>query len=145
MEIENRRKTGEMFTASFLKKASPLYQFLFSLGFSLLVMVLAKGIWHSEEMIKYGGSFGVVFFVMFNPWLSLLQDNNKRYFFQSILFYVIIALILYGLIYYWTGISFSNSMEVSITLITTTFYMFVAFGMMTALKYLFIDQSGGGL
>ena len=144
-EIENRRKTGEMFTASFLKKASPLYQFLFSLGFSLLVMFLAKGIWHSDEMIKYGGSFGVVFFVMFNPWLSLLHDDNKKYFVQSIIFYSIIAVVLYGLIYLWTGISFSNSMEVSITLITTTFYMVVAFGMMTALKYLCIDQSGGGL
>lgn len=144
-EIENRRKTGEMFTASFLKKASPLYQFLFSLGFSLLVMLMAKGIWHSDEMIKYGGSFGVVFFVMFNPWLSLLHDDNKKYFIQSLIFYAIIAAVLYGLIYLWTGISFSNSMEVSITLITTTFYMLVAFGMMTALKYLFIDQSGGGL
>ena len=97
-EIENRRKTGEMFTASFLKKASPLYQFLFSLGFSLLVMFLAKGIWHSDEMIKYGGSFGVVFFVMFNPWLSLLHDDNKKYFVQSIIFYSIIAVVLYGLI-----------------------------------------------
>jgi hypothetical protein len=36
-------------------------------------------------------------------------------------------------------------MEVRITLITTTFYLIVAYGMMMALKYLFVDQSGGGL
>ena len=75
----------------------------------------------------------------------MLHDDNKKYFIQSLIFYAIIAAVLYGLVYLWTGISFSNSMEVSITLITTTFYMIVAFGMMTALKYLFIDQSGGGL
>jgi hypothetical protein len=82
---------------------------------------------------------------MFNPWLALLAEGNKKYIISSLIFYSIIAIVLYGLIFLWTGRFLDNSMEVRITLITTTFYLIVAYGMMMALKYLFVDQSGGGL
>jgi hypothetical protein len=93
----------------------------------------------------YSGCFGVVFYVMFNPWLALLAEGNKKYIIISLIFYAVIVVVLYGLIYLWTGKFVDNSMEVRITLITTTFYLIVAYGMMMALKYLFVDQSGGGL
>jgi apolipoprotein N-acyltransferase len=145
IDDQNLRKPGEMFTASILKKATPPYQFLFSMGLSLLFIFLSKFALKSNEMMMYSGCFGVVFYVMFNPWLALLTDDNKKYIVTSLIFYSIIAVVLYGLIYLWTGKFVDNSMEVRITLITTTFYLIVAYGMMMALKYLFVDQSGGGL
>jgi hypothetical protein len=82
---------------------------------------------------------------MFNPWLELLTKNNKKYFFQSAIYFVLIAIVLYGIIFFWTGKSVLNSMEVRLTLITASFYFLVAFAMISALKYLFVDQSDGGL
>ncbi len=144
-QIVNERKPGEMFTDSILKRVTPLNQFLFSASVSFLVILLGKFVWDSKEIIKYAGCFGVVFFVMFNPWLSLLRTDTKKYFIQSVLLYVVIVLLLYGLIYLWTGATIGNSLEVKITLVTTTFYLFVAFSMMTGIKFLFLDPSEGGL
>lgn len=143
--VVNERKAGEMFTASVLKRISPLNQFLFSASVSVLVILLGKFVWDSIEIIKYAGCFGVVFYVMFNPWLSLLRTDSKKYFIHSVLLYVAIVVLLYGLIYLWTGATIGNSLEVKITLVTTTFYLFVAFSMMTGIKFLFLDPSEGGL
>jgi hypothetical protein len=145
IEEQNLRKPGEMFTSSILKKANPLYQFVFALGISLIFILISKFVLKSDELVMYSGCFGVVFYVMFNPWLALLAEGNKKYIISSLIFYSIIAIVLYGLIFLWTGKFLDNSMEVRITLITTTFYLIVAYGMMMALKYLFVDQSGGGL
>lgn len=144
-EKTNERKAGEMFTASILKRVTPLNQFCFSLVTSLVVMLLGHFVWKSEELVNYAGCFGVVFYVMFNPWLSLLRDDSKKYFIQSMLLYILIVVLLYGLIYLWTGATFSNSLEIKITLITTTFYIFVAYAMMSGIKFLFIDPSDGGI
>ena len=145
LDEQNLRKPGEMFTASILKKANPNYQFLFAFGLSITFILISKFVLKSDEMVMYSGCFGVVFYVMFNPWLALLAEGNKKYIIISLIFYAVIVVVLYGLIYLWTGKFVDNSMEVRITLITTTFYLIVAYGMMMALKYLFVDQSGVGL
>ncbi|HEY0262105.1 MAG TPA: hypothetical protein VGB95_03705 [Chitinophagales bacterium] len=144
IQSDNERKAGEMFTASILKRVTPLNQFLFAAGASFLVMLLGKFVLDSKELVKYAGCFGVVFFVMFNPWLSLLRDDSKRYFLQSVLLYITIVALLYGLIFLWTGATL-NDLEVKLTLITTSFYTIVAYAMMSGIKFLFIDNSGGGL
>lgn len=145
MSEDNLRTPGEMFSSSMLKKITPSVQFGFALGLSLLCMFLSKYALGSTELVMYSGCFGVIFFVMFNPWLELLTENNKKYFFQSAIYFVLIAVVLYGIIFFWTGKSVLNSMEVRLTLITAAFYFLVAFAMISALKYLFVDQSDGGL
>lgn len=144
-EADNLRKPGEMFTASALKSATPLKQFIFITILGLLLLVVAKYALHSDDLVMYAGCFGVVFYVMFNPWLCLLATDNKKYLIASFLFYAVIAVVMYGVVYLMTGKYFSNSWEVRIILITTTFYMVVAYGMMLALKMLFVDISDGGL
>ena len=142
---ETLRKPGEMFTASILKKATPLRQFIFISLLGLICLFVAKFIMHSNDLIMYAGCFGVVFYIMFNPWLCLLTDNNKKYIITSFILYVIITVLMYGIIYLWTGKFIDNSWEIRIILITTVFYMVVAYCMMMGLKMLFLDQSGGGL
>lgn len=137
------RNIGEMFTASILKKVTPLNQFLFATGISLLVMLLGKFVLDSKDIIKYAGTFGIVFFVMFNPWLSLLRDDSKKYFFTSLLLYIIISALLIGLMFFWTDATFKDA-DVKITLITCSFYIVVAYGMMTAIKQ-FVNWTGGGI
>jgi hypothetical protein len=139
------RKPGEMFTGSILKKLTPHIQFVFSLALSLFLMAISHYVLKSEELVMYSGSFGVIFFVLFNPWLQLLTEKNTHYFLYSLLYYFIIAFVMYGLIYIWFDKSMTNSMEVRITLITSTFYFITAYGIMSAIKYLFVDNSGGGL
>ena len=99
----------------------------------------------SRELIIYGGSFGLVFFVLWNPWLALLAGDNKTYFINSALAYISISTILYGLMYVWTGGSILHSTEVAILLFSTTFYGIVAYLTMFAIKILFLDLSEGGL
>lgn len=144
-EDDNLRKPGEMFTASVLKNATPLRQFIFIGIIGLICLFAAKYILKSEDMVMYAGCFGVVFYVMFNPWLCLLSTDNKKYVITSWILYFIIAIAMYGIVYLMTGKYFSNSWEVRIILITTTFYMVVAYGMMLGLKMLFLDVSDGGL
>lgn len=139
------RKPGEMFTGSILKKLTPHIQFVFSIVLSLFLMAVSHYVLKSEELVMYSGSFGVIFFVLFNPWLQLLTEKNTNYFLYSLLYYFIIAFVMYGLIYLWFDKSMVNSMEVRITLITSTFYFITAYGIMSAIKYLFVDNSGGGL
>lgn len=145
IEDESLRKPGEMFTASVLKNATPQYQFLFVGILGLLYMLVARFVWQSTDQILYAGCFGVVLYVMFNPWLCLLSDNNKKYLAISWVLYIILTTIMYGLVYLWTGKFATNSWEVRIILMTTTFYMVVAYGMMLGLKILFVDASDGGL
>lgn len=142
---ENLRKPGEMFTASALKGATPSRQFLFITILGLLLLLVAKYALHSDDLVMYAGCFGVVFYVMFNPWLCLLAKDNKTYLITSFIYYAVIAAAMYGIVYLMTGKYFANSWEVRIILITTTFYMVVAYGMMLALKMLFVDVSEGGL
>jgi len=144
-EKANQRKAGEMFTASILKRITPFNQFLFSFLTSFAVMLLGKYLWQSEELMNYAASFGVVFFVMFNPWLSLLRSDSKKYFILSMLLYFLIVLLLYGFIYLWTGATLGNSLEIKVTLITTTFYILMAYAVMSGIKFLFINQSDGGI
>jgi hypothetical protein len=144
-EDDNLRKPGEMFTASILKSATPLRQFIFIGILGLLCLFVSKYILHSEDLIMYSGCFGLVFYVMFNPWLCLLGTDNKKYVITSFILYFVMAILMYGTIYLWTGKFISNSWEVRIILITTTFYMVVAYGMMLGLKTLFLDVSDGGL
>ena len=141
----NLRKPGEMFTASALKGATPIRQFIFVSIVSLVCLLTSKFILKSDDLIMYSGCFGVVFFVMFNPWLCLLTDNNKKYILTSAILYVLMAILMYGIVYLWTGKSVSNSWEIRIILMTTTFYFIVAYGMMMGLKLLFLDVSDGGL
>jgi hypothetical protein len=144
-EDVNLRKPGEMFTASVLRNATPLYQFLFIGAIGLVCLLVAKYLLHSEDMVMYAGCFGVVFYVMFNPWLCLLGTDNKKYTITSFILYALITVLMYGIVYLMTGKYFENSWEVRIILITTTFYMVVAYGMMLGLKTLFLDVSDGGL
>jgi hypothetical protein len=139
------RKPGEMFTASVLKKATPIRQFIYVSILGLICLFAAKFIWHSNDLIMYAGCFGVTLYIMFNPWLCLLTDNNKKYIITSFILYAVITVLMYGIIYLWTGKFVDNSWEIRIILITTVFYMVVAYCMMMGLKMLFLDQSGGGL
>jgi len=139
------RKPGEMFTGSILKKLSPHIQFVFSILFSLALIFASRYLFKSDELVMYSASFGVIFFVLFNPWLQLLTEENSHYFWYSLLYYFVIAIIMYGLIYLWFDKSVVNSMEVRVTLITSTFYFLTAYGIMSSIKYLFVDNSGGGL
>ena len=138
------RKIGEMFTSSQLKKFTPKSQFIFASILSIAVMLVGK-FTQSRELIIYGGSFGLVFFVLWNPWLALLAGDNKTYFINSALAYISISTILYGLMYLWTGGSILHSREVAILLFSTTFYGIVAYLTMFAIKILFLDLSEGGL
>ena len=138
------RKIGEMFTSSQLKKFTPKSQFIFASILSIAVMLVGK-FTQSRELIIYGGSFGLVFFVLWNPWLALLAGDNKTYFINSALAYISISTILYGLMYLWTGGSILHSTEVAILLFSTTFYGIVAYLTMFAIKILFLDLSEGGL
>ena len=139
------RKPGEMFTASALKKATPLRQFIFVNVVGMICFLLSGLVWHSNDLIMYSGCFGVIFYVMFNPWLCLLTDNNKKYIITSFILFVINTAIMYGLVYLLTGKYFGNSWEIRIIFITITFYMVVAYGMMMGLKLLFLDLSEGGM
>lgn len=143
--VDTLRKPGEMFTGSILKKLTPHIQFVFSISLSLFLMAISHYVLKSEDLVMYSGTFGVIFFVLFNPWLQLLTEKNANYFWFSLLYYFIIAIIMYGLIYLWFDKSMVNSMEVRVTLITSTFYFLTAYGIMSAIKYLFVDNSGGGL
>lgn len=145
MPEDNLRKPGEMFTASTIRKATPINQFIFISVIGLLSMFAAKFIWNSKDLIMYGGCFGVVFYIMFNPWLCLLTDNNKKYIITSFILYPIITVLMYSIVYAWTGKYFGNSWEIRIIFITASFYMVVAYGMMMGLKLLFLDLSDGGL
>ena len=139
------RKPGEMFTASVLKKATPIRQFIFVTVVSAICFLLSSLVWHSNDLIMYSGCFGVVFYVMFNPWLCLLTDNNKKYIITSFILFVVNAIIMYGIVYLLTGKHAGNSWEIRIIFITITFYMVVAYGMMMGLKLLFLDLSDGGM
>lgn len=145
MSDDTLRKPGEMFTASVLKKATPLRQFIFVTIVSLICFLLSYFVWQSKDLIMYSGCFGVVFYVMFNPWLCLLTDNNKKYIITSFILFVINTVIMYGIVYLLTGKHAGNSWEIRIIFITITFYMAVAYGMMMMLKLLFLDVSDGGL
>ena len=138
------RKIGEMFTSSQLKKFTPKSQFIFTSILSIAVMLVGK-FTQSRELIIYGGSFGLVFFVLWNPWLALLAGDNKTYFINSALAYISISTILYGLMYVWTGGSILHSTEVAILLFSTTFDGIVAYLTMFAIKILFLDLSEDGL
>ena len=142
---ETLRKPGEMFTASILKKATPARQFLFVVIVSSVCFLLSKFVWDSPDLIMYSGCFGVIFFVMFNPWLCLLTDHNKKYIITSFILFVINTVLMYGIVYLLTGKYFGNSWEIRIIFITITFYMIVAYAMMMGLKLLFLDVSDGGL
>lgn len=141
----NLRKPGEMFTASALKGATPIRQFTFISILGLLCLVIAKFALHSDDLVMYAGCFGLVFYAMFNPWLCLLGTDNKKYLITSFILYVAIAVLMYGTIYLMTGKYFANSWEVRIILISTSFYMIVAYAMMLGIKLLFVDVSEGGL
>ena len=145
MSEETLRKPGEMFTSSVLKKATPIRQFIFVSTIGLICLLSAKYIWQSQDLIMYAGCFGVVLYIMFNPWLCLLTDNNKKYIITSIILYFGIVSLMYGIIYLWTGKFLDNSWEIRVILITASFYMLVAYGMMMGLKLLFLDLSDGGL
>ena len=138
------RKIGEMFTSSALKKFTPRSQFIFTLTISLIVMLFGKYI-QSKELIIYSGSFGLVFFVLWNPWLALLAGDNRIYFLNSAVAYLLISVILYGLMYLWTGMTILHSAEMGILLFSTTFYGVVAYLTMLAIKVLFLDLSDGGM
>jgi hypothetical protein len=51
IEEQNLRKPGEMFTSSILKKANPLYQFVFALGISLIFILISKFVLKSDELV----------------------------------------------------------------------------------------------
>lgn len=140
---ENERKLGEIFTASILKKITPFNQFLFAFGVSLFFIFLGKFAFHSKEVIRYAGTFGIVFFVMFNPWLSLLREDSLKYFGTSILLYVVISFALFYPMFIWADATF-NDFDVKVTLVTCSFYIIVAYGMMSAIKA-FANWTGGGL
>lgn len=142
---ENQRKAGEMFTSSFLKNATPFYQFLFVTVIGLLLGLIAKFIFHSGDLVFYAALFGIVFYVMFNPWLCLLATNNKQYILFSWLFFGLITLIMFGMLYLLTGMHPGNTWGVSVILVSNLIYMVVTYGMMLALKLLFLDVSGGGM
>jgi hypothetical protein len=87
----------------------------------------------------------VVFYALWNPWLALLTDDNRNYFIASVIGYTAISVLLFSLMYSWTGLSIINSMEMRLTLISATFYAVVSYLTMVAIKMLFLDQSEGGM
>jgi hypothetical protein len=141
----NERKVGEMFTSSALKKYNPKVQFVFTSLISIAVMLVGRFILHSDDLVIYAGSFGVVFYALWNPWLALLTDDNRNYFIASVIGYTAISVLLFSLMYSWTGLSIINSMEMRLTLISATFYAVVSYLTMVAIKMLFLDQSEGGM
>lgn len=145
MENSTLRKPGEMFTASSLKKANPFAQFIFIAIISLIGILFSKYLFQSDDYIKYIACFGVVFYAVTNPWLCLLTSDNKKYIITSFLLYGAFILFAYGLVYFFTGQYIFNSFEIKLILISITFYFVVAYGMMSVLKFLFLDQSGGGM
>ncbi len=145
MSDADLRKPGEMFTASILKKATPVRQFIFVSLLGFICLFIAKVFLHSQDLIMYAGCFGLTLYIMFNPWLCLLAEDNKKYTITSFILYVVLTCLMYGSIYLLTGKFIDNSWEIRIILITTLFYMVVAYAMMMALKMLFLDQSDGGL
>lgn len=138
------RKPGEMFTSSALKKITPESQFIFTIAISLAAMLTGR-YFQSKDLILYSGSFGLVFFALWNPWLALLAGDNKKYFIKSLAAYFFIGVILYTLMYLWTGVSIFHSSEMAIILFSTTFYGIVSYLSMVAIKVLFLDLSDGGL
>ena len=140
-----QRKTGEMFTASFLNNATPYYQFLFVSAIGLSAAIFSKYILQSSDLVFYACLFGVIFYVMFNPWLCLLAKENKPYILKSLLYYVILLVGMFGLMYFWTGKHLGNSWELKVILGTTIVYMLFTYLMMMGLKFFFVDVSGGGL
>ena len=97
-EDNDLRKPGEMFTASVLKNATPLRQFIFIGILGLICLLVSKFILQSNDMVMYSGCFGVVFYVMFNPWLCLLGTDNKKYVIHSWILYILIAILMYGIV-----------------------------------------------
>ncbi len=138
------RKIGEMFTSSGLKKITPWYQFSFAIAIALIAMLIGK-YYQSKDLLIYGGSFALVFFVLWNPWLVLLAQNNKAYFYNSLMAYFIMNMVIYGLMYLWAGVSIINSPEIAILLFSTSFYGIVSYLTMLAIKMLFLDMSEGGI
>ena len=87
------------------------------------------------------GCFGLLFYAMFNPWLVLLMADMKRYFLVSLFYYSVLALVMFGTVYLLTGESILNDWGLKITLISSTFFYFVAFGMMWLTKTI-LDDNG---
>ncbi|MBX2902966.1 MAG: hypothetical protein KF872_05355 [Chitinophagales bacterium] len=132
--------TGQMFTHSYLRKTKPVHHFLLALAFGVVGMAAAKLVFASQSGIGFMGCFGLLFYAMFNPWLVLLMADMKRYFLVSLFYYSVLALVMFGTVYLLTGESILNDWGLKITLISSTFFYFVAFGMMWLTKTILDDD-----
>ena len=86
------------------------------------------------------GCFGVLFYAMFNPWLFMLHSEMKKYFFTSLALYITLCVSMFGIIFFMTGESVFNQWSLKIILISSTFFYFVAFGMMRLMKEVLEDD-----
>lgn len=132
---------GQMFSRSYLRKTTPFHHFLLSLILGLSGIAAAKLIFQSEEGIGFMGCFGLLFYAMFNPWLSLLANNMLHYFIYSSVLYVLLAVTMFGSIYILTGDSVFNQWNLRIILISSTFFFLVAYGTMRLTKTVLDDSS----
>ena len=140
MNNEVIAQPGQMFSGSYLRKTTPLIHFSFALVLGMLGMLAAKFVFHSQEGIGFMGCFGVLFYAMFNPWLFMLTPKMKEYFFTSLGLYIALLVIMFGTIYVFTSESVLNQWSLKIILISSTFFYFVAFGMMRLLKLVLEDD-----
>jgi cytochrome b561 len=132
---------GQMFANSFLKKTTPLHHFLLSLLLGIIGTTSAKVILNSREGVTFMGCVALLFFSMFNPWLSLLANDIKKYFLQSLLFYLLLAAILMLSIHLLSGENIFNQWGLRIIVISSTFFFFVAYGTMRLTKFVLDDEN----
>jgi hypothetical protein len=133
-------KPGQMFSGSYLRKTTPFQHFALAMLFGLVGMLAAKYIYNSHEGIGFMGCFGVLFYAMFNPWLFMLQADMKKYFLTSLALYVTLCIAMFGIIFLMNGENVFNQWSLKIILISSTFFYFVAFGIMRLLKLVLEDD-----
>lgn len=140
MEEDNTIKPGQMFSGSYLRKTTPFHHFALAMVFGIGGMLIARFIFKSQEGIGFMGCFGVLFYAMFNPWLFMLHSEMKKYFFTSLALYLTLCVSMFGIIFFMTGESVFNQWSLKIILISSTFFYFVAFGMMRLMKEVLEDD-----
>jgi hypothetical protein len=126
--------TGEMFHGSALRRTTPFQHFMVALIAGIVGMLAAKYYFHSNDGVGFMGCFGLMFYALFNPWLFMLAANSLKYFLTSLSLYITLTLLMFGVIYLFTGESIMNKWDLRIIIISATFFYFVAFGMMRLLK-----------
>ncbi len=70
----------------------------------------------------------------------MLHPNMLEYFIKSVLLYLFLCFLMFGLIFIVTGESILNDWGLRIILVSSSFFYFIAFGMMRLLKVVLEDD-----